>query len=82
MMSRVTVIFLECRHLENPANGVVTITGNTAHYKCNTDYNIEGDIVRTCQDKAWTGSAPICTKGMTINMNIKRSDVVWVSKFD
>jgi hypothetical protein len=56
---------LECSRLENPVNGNVTVSGNTAHYKCNADYYIEGSVLRTCKDQKWTGSAPLCTKQCT-----------------
>jgi hypothetical protein len=56
---------LECSRLENPVNGNVTVSGNTAHYKCNADYYIEGSVLRTCKDQKWTGSAPLCTKRIT-----------------
>jgi CUB/sushi domain-containing protein len=51
---------LECHPLKAPDNGVVTINGNTAHYKCNSNYSIEGADSRTCEGKTWTGSVPIC----------------------
>ena len=55
---------LECGNLDNPANGQVTVTGNTAHYKCNSGHRLKGDVVRICKDKKWTGSTPLCSKGI------------------
>ena len=55
---------LECRSLDNPANGRVTVSGNTAQYECNSGYRLKGVTVRTCVNKQWTGTTSICSKGI------------------
>ena len=62
---------VDCRSLNDPANGSVTYTsgttfGQTATYSCETGYNLVGDSTRTCQATGnWSGSAPAC-QGMLV----------------
>ena len=49
----------------DPANGMVTVTGNspgdTATYTCNDGYILEGSASQTCgPDGAWSDVPPTC----------------------
>ncbi len=61
-----TYAVIDCGSLQNPVNGVVTVTettlGSTANYSCSgSNYRLVGAAVRTCQaDGLWGGSAPEC----------------------
>ena len=63
-MCRISVM---CPVLSAPANGVVSVTGATATYTCDSGYELDltsGSEVRTCQaDGMWSGSAPTCFEG-------------------
>ena len=67
---------VDCGNLTGPANGSVnhtagTIFRQTATYSCNTDYNLVGDSIRTCQTTGnWSGSAPTC-QGMEKVVQLK-----------
>ena len=58
----------ECPPLTNPANGMVTVTGqtsgSTATYACDSDLELldltSGSNVRTCQDGSWSLPEPQC----------------------
>ena len=57
--------------LQNPENGVVslsgTIVGSTAMYTCNASFDLTGNTYRVCLRNmdnitgVWSGSAPLCT---------------------
>ena len=54
-----------CPHLSNPANGVVSLSGNsegdTATYACNEGYELVGTPVISCEDGGtWDGPLPTC----------------------
>ena len=56
-----------CPILIRPANGSVTVTGNssgdTATYTCDSDYDLVGVSERVCGDDGqWSGEAPMCGK--------------------
>ena len=56
-----------CSTLPAPSNGRIDQEGNRpddrATYSCNTNYELSGDRVRTCQnDGSWSGSAPTCDR--------------------
>ena len=56
-----------CPELENPFNGVVTLTGNspgdTATYSCNTGFELNGVENRTCLGSGlWENSPPTCER--------------------
>ena len=56
-----------CSTLPAPSNGRIDQEGNRpgdrATYSCNTNYELSGDRVRTCQnDGSWSGSAPTCNR--------------------
>lgn len=59
-------IAVDCGDLENPENGVVSLTGTTftsvATYSCNFGFFfVGGDEVRTCQSNGtWSGTQPTC----------------------
>ena len=68
-MYQVTFLSLtavDCGSLPDPANGQFdhtagTALGQTTNYRCNTGYNLVGDITRTCQSSGnWSGTAPTC----------------------
>ena len=56
----------QCPTLASPANGMVTIDGNTATYSCDPGFDLEsatGSATRTCQlTGSWTGTAPQCVR--------------------
>ena len=59
-----------CGPLLSPVNGDVTLTGtevgDTATYKCNFGFILEGDRFRVCESSGdWSGQAPSC-KGKVI----------------
>ncbi len=54
-----------CGRLDNPDNGLVTVSGvspgSSAHYRCNTGFELVGVASRIClQSGQWSGSAPSC----------------------
>ena len=56
-----------CPDLTDPANGFVSVTGNspgdTATYTCEADYDLVGMSERECgADGMWTGEAPMCIR--------------------
>ena len=59
---------INCGSLQDPENGMVTMTettvGSTARYSCSgSNYILVGTAKRTCQaDGMWSGSAPECGK--------------------
>ena len=66
------ILTVDCGSLTDPANGQVThVTGTdlgqTAHYSCNTGYNLVGNSTLVCQATGnWSGSAPTC-EGMLLH---------------
>ena len=55
----------ECGFLMDPDNGLVTLTGSSfgsiATYVCDTEFNLIGNMQRTCQENEdWSGSEPTC----------------------
>ena len=55
--------YKDCRDLHNPDHGYCKISGHTATYSCNDDYEVYGgDRVRTCLDGIWDGKEPYCRK--------------------
>ena len=56
-----TICFIVCDSLSNPAGGAVSITCSTATYSCNNGYNLIGNDTMTCQSNGyWSGQPPIC----------------------
>ena len=56
---------VECVNLRNPANGMVTTTGNDfgsrARYRCHSGYLLVGDQARVCEANGrWSGQEPEC----------------------
>ena len=56
---------VECVNLRNPANGMVTTTGNDfgsrARYRCNPGHLLVGDQTRVCEANGhWSGQDPEC----------------------
>ena len=56
---------VRCPGLQNPANGMVSETGNSpgdmATYICDSNYDLVGDPMRVCgEDGIWSGQAPMC----------------------
>ena len=56
-----------CPALVSPANGIVSVTGNSsgdnATYTCEPDYDLVGVSVRVCgNDGEWSGEAPVCLR--------------------
>lgn len=56
---------VECVTLRNPANGMVTTTGNDfgsrARYRCHSGYLLVGDQARVCEANGyWSGQDPEC----------------------
>ena len=54
-----------CPPLPSPANGRVSVgprtPGSVANYSCNTGYQLEGSVRRTClNDGTWSEREPIC----------------------
>ena len=54
-----------CPALMSPANGLVSVTGNSprdnATYTCDPDYDLVGVSLRVCgNDGEWSGEAPMC----------------------
>ena len=70
MISIVTSLqtVVDCGSLENPANGLVTVTGttfdSTATYTCTgANYLLVGVSMRMCQaDGFWSDNEPTCGK--------------------
>lgn len=60
-----TAVF--CPNLPNPANGEVTLTGNTvgslATYSCDLGFGLVGFSTRICQPTGqWSGEEPTCQR--------------------
>ena len=59
---------VDCGSLQNPANGMVTVTettlGSTARYSCSdSNYLLVGAAERTCQvNGMWSESVPQCSE--------------------
>ena len=56
-----------CPDLYDPANGMVTITGNsawdTAIYTCDVDYELIGSMTVSCtSDGTWSDGLPTCRR--------------------
>ena len=56
-----------CPVLSDPANGMVTMTGNsvgdTATYTCDDGYELIGSMTVTCMDDgAWSDGPPMCRR--------------------
>ena len=56
---------VQCPALENPADGMVSVTGNssgdTATYICDSNFDLLGVSERVCEDDGqWSGEAPMC----------------------
>ena len=57
--------FVDCRNLDNPSNGQVTLTGttvgSTAVYECDSGITLVENMERTWQgDGTWSGADPTC----------------------
>ena len=54
----------DCPRLNNPENGMVTLSGlsvgSTTNYTCNSGYFVNGAESRTCQGPGWSSSALTC----------------------
>ncbi len=69
-----------CAVLPSIPNGAITYSNNAmgqkpvntvATYSCNVGHTLyNGDTTRTCQDSAWTGSAPTCEGALRSQMAI------------
>ena len=58
---------MDCRGLTDPLNGQVALNSTTfqsvAAYECDSGFNLEGDMERTCQASGeWSGAAPTCNR--------------------
>ena len=58
-------LVIVCDTLENPVNGMVTVSGatinSTANYLCNDGYALIGEALRMCQrNRQWSGDEPKC----------------------
>ena len=55
-----------CSTLSDPPNGRISYSGNestTAHYTCDSGYELNGSGTRVCQTNGtWSGSAPTCER--------------------
>ena len=56
---------IECPALSDPANGAVSVSGNTptstASYSCNSGFVLEGTQFRTCLGSGqWSDQPPVC----------------------
>ena len=67
MYTTLTIYFIVCDALSNPANGGVnttghgTVVGDTGIYFCDYGYDLIGDDNVTCQSSGnWSGSPPLC----------------------
>ena len=54
-----------CHSLQHPGNGSVNVSsyffGDTAHFSCDTGYELLGHSDRRCEsNKLWSGAQPIC----------------------
>jgi len=54
-----------CARLRDPANGMVSVSGNDfeskARYRCNPGYLLVGDETRACEANGyWSGQEPVC----------------------
>ena len=62
----------ECGTLSDPTNGNVSTSsgtneGATATYSCDTGYNFNGSMTRTCGDDGnWTLSEPTCDRKLCL----------------
>ena len=61
-----------CPILIDPANGRVSVTGNSpgdmAVYTCDPDYDLVGVSVRQCGSNGeWSGEAPMCIRKQSDN---------------
>ena len=64
-------MLVTCPSLTDPSNGMITCSlgsdgvphdGDTCTFTCNTDYELTGSPMRTCQNGgSWSGSDAICT---------------------
>ena len=74
-----TYAVIDCGSLQNPENGMVTLTettvGSTARYSCSgSNYDLVGAAERTCQaDGMWSGSAPECGKLLAVYLSLHPS---------
>ena len=51
----------DCPPLDDPPNGSVTVTGDTAVYACLPGFILVGDPIRMClSNSMWTGTEPMC----------------------
>ena len=59
-------VISKCRYLNDPENGRVSLTGtiesSVATYTCNEGFSLVGDSRRVCQDREWSGKAPVCSR--------------------
>ena len=58
---------VDCGNLTDPLNGQVALNSTTyqsvAAYECDSGFNLEGDMERTCQASGgWSGAAPTCNR--------------------
>ncbi|XP_019625813.1 PREDICTED: LOW QUALITY PROTEIN: sushi, von Willebrand factor type A, EGF and pentraxin domain-containing protein 1-like [Branchiostoma belcheri] len=55
-----------CQELSSPANGQVTgghAYGDVTTFSCDTGYELQGDVRRTCQaNQQWSGAQPACSR--------------------
>ena len=74
---------VDCADLDNPMNGQVVVTPDAmatfetdlcavATYTCSEGYNLDGDVMRTCQGNGqWDGAEPSCTCKLLMSATIK-----------
>ena len=60
-----TIYFIVCDDLSNPANGSVNTVGtfvnDSATFFCDNGYDLIGDGTITCQSSgSWSGPPPVC----------------------
>ena len=68
----VSLLLALCPDQDNPANGVVSQSGNsegdTATFVCNDGYELVGAPVLTCQnDGTWDENPPVCKRRFCIS---------------
>jgi len=61
------LLVVDCGGLTDPLNGQVALNSTTfqsvAAYECDSGFNLEGDMERTCQASGeWSGTAPTCNR--------------------
>ena len=65
-------LVVDCGSLPGPTNGAVSTSSgtnenDTAIYSCETGYNLNGEIIRTCEDDGqWAPDEPTCDRKLSL----------------